>query len=78
MFTILHFRSIIDAIVFYLVFGLIVGIPAFYFYKKAVATRKVYKCTSCGEIYKTEHMDSSCCKVCGAPTIEVREARTDD
>ena len=78
MFTILHFHSIIEALIFYLILGLIIGIPAFYFYRKSVESRKIYKCTNCGEIYRTEHMKSSCCKVCGAPTEEVNETDIDD
>ena len=78
MFTILHFHSLIEVIIFYLIVGIIIGVPAFYFYNKSVASRKIYKCTNCVEVYKTEHMDSSCCKVCGAPTVEVKETHTDD
>ena len=78
MFTILHFRSILDCILFYIVLGIIIGIPALYFYHKSVESRKVYKCTNCGEVYRTEHMKSSCCKVCGAPTEEIAGNNIDD
>lgn len=72
MFAILHFYSIIEFVLFYGVIFIVVGIIAFYFYNKSVDSRKIYKCTQCGEIYKTEHMDSYCCKVCGAPVDEIK------
>ena len=35
-------------------------------YKKSVKSRKYYKCPECGESFRSEHMNSVCCKVCGA------------
>ncbi len=71
MFTILHFTSIFEFITFYVILFIIIAIPAYFFYKKAVASRKKYRCTNCGEIYTTELMESSNCKVCGAPVEEI-------
>ena len=67
----LHFKSLIDAFLFYIILFIIIGVPAFYFYKKSIKTRKTYKCRECGEIYSTEHMESTCCKVCGAQVDEI-------
>lgn len=71
MITVLHFKSLFDAILFYLISFILIAIPAFYFYKKALKSRKTYKCRECGEIYKTEHMESTSCKVCGAEVDEI-------
>ena len=71
MLTILNFDSLIEAVIFYAITIVVVSIPAYYYYKKALKTRKTYKCKECGEIYKTEHMESTCCKVCGAQVDEI-------
>ncbi len=34
-------------------------------YNKSVKSRKYYVCPNCGESFRSEHMDSKCCKVCG-------------
>lgn len=78
MITILQFNSIFQMVLFYLALFVIVGIPAFYFYVKAVKSRKYYKCPNCGEIYRTEHMISTCCKICGSPVVETSEKNVTD
>jgi hypothetical protein len=37
------------------------------FYVLAVASRKSYRCPSCGEQMTVEHMRASHCNMCGAP-----------
>lgn len=65
------FEQLIEMILFYGGLFILIAIPAFYFYKKSIKTRKIYKCRECGEIYETEHMESCCCKVCGAQVDEI-------
>ena len=71
MITVIHFKSLIEAFLFYAILFILIAIPAFYFYKKSIKTRKTYKCRECGETYQTEHMESLCCKVCGAEVDEI-------
>lgn len=47
-------------------------------YKKSIASRKYYKCPECGESFRSEHMDSMCCKVCGAKLVEINSTDVSD
>lgn len=47
-------------------------------YKNSVKSRKYYVCPSCGESFRTEYMDSKCCKVCGAKLIEQDDTSIND
>ncbi|CCY63094.1 MAG: hypothetical protein ACLSA2_06930 [Candidatus Gastranaerophilaceae bacterium] len=47
-------------------------------YKKSVKSRKYYRCPQCGESFRSEHMDSKCCKVCGAQLDETEEKDVND
>lgn len=67
-----HCKSIIPAIVFYGTIGITMAIIAYTTYKKSVESRKYFKCTSCGETFRTEHMTAKSCKVCGA-TLEISD-----
>ena len=73
MITILQFKSIFEMIIFYTVIFIVIAIPAYYFYRKSVKSRKFYKCPTCNEIYRVEHMESTCCKICGSQVYEVNE-----
>ena len=59
-------KSIIHSIMFYVAIGIPILIVAYLVYIKSVETRKFFKCTNCGETFRTEHMTAKSCKVCGA------------
>lgn len=65
MCTILLFKNLIQAIIFYTAIGIPIVIVSVIVYQRAIATRKFYKCPNCGETFRTELMDAKCCKVCG-------------
>jgi len=73
MLAILHFKSVLEMIIFYAGAFILFSIPAYYFYKKSVKSRKIYKCPNCNEIYRVEHMESTCCKVCGSQVQEITD-----
>ena len=39
-------------------------------YKTSVKSRRYYICPNCGESFRSEHMNSKCCKVCGTKLEE--------
>lgn len=47
-------------------------------YKKSVKSRKYYKCPECGESFRSEHLNSVCCKVCGAKLEETDDSNVND
>ena len=47
-------------------------------YKNSLKSRKYYTCPHCGESFRTEHMQSKCCKVCGAPLEEKQDTEVND
>ena len=47
-------------------------------YKKSLKSRKYYKCPECGESFKSEQMESQCCKVCGAQLVETNDINVND
>ncbi len=47
-------------------------------YKKSVKSRKFYICPQCGESFRSEHMESKCCKVCGAELEEKADKDVND
>ena len=49
-----------------------------YVYRKSLESRKYYKCPKCGESFRTEHMVSKCCKVCGAEVVENSDTSVND
>lgn len=63
----LLFKTILGTLLFYGTIFAIIFIIAYYFYAKAVASRKFYKCPVCGESFRVEQMSATNCKVCGAP-----------
>ena len=36
------------------------------------------KCPQCGESFRSEHMDSQCCKVCGAKLEQTYDTNVND
>ena len=42
-------------------------------YKNAIESRKYYKCSNCGEIFRSEHSDAKVCQVCGSELIEINK-----
>lgn len=54
----------INVNVILIVIGILISIRA---YARAVRSRKIYKCSECGESFRVELMEASHCKVCGAP-----------
>lgn len=59
------------------IIGLIV-VCALIAYDKSLKSRKYYKCPECGESFRSEHMESQCCKVCGARLIETSDTNVND
>mgnify|MGYP002623430423 CR=1 FL=1 len=47
-------------------------------YENAIKSRKYYVCPNCGESFRSEHMKSKCCKVCGANLEEKNDENTND
>lgn len=47
-------------------------------YTNSVKSRKYYICPHCGESFRSEHMNSKCCKVCGAPLDEKEDEEVND
>lgn len=47
-------------------------------YNKSVKSRKYYICPKCGESFRTEHMKSKCCKVCGTELQEKNDIDVND
>lgn len=47
-------------------------------YKNSVKSRKYYVCPSCGESFRSEYMESKCCKVCGAQLEEKDNTEVND
>ena len=47
-------------------------------YKKSINSRKYYKCPQCGESFRSEHMVSKVCKVCGAELEEIFDSNVND
>lgn len=47
-------------------------------YRKSVNSRKYYKCPQCGESFRSEHMESKCCKVCGAELGQTNNSNVND
>lgn len=47
-------------------------------YKNSVKSRKYYVCPHCGESFRTEYMNSKCCKICGAPLEEKNDTEVND
>lgn len=47
-------------------------------YNKSVKSRKYYKCPQCAESFRTEHMESKRCKVCGAELEETNDTNVND
>lgn len=66
-----HWVLTLLVIIFLTISGVIV-------YKKAVKSRKYYKCPQCGESFRSEYMDSKCCKVCGAELTETNNTDVND
>lgn len=57
------------------VFIIVIGIFGFI---KSVASRKYYKCTQCGESFRSENMQPKTCKVCGADLEETNDKKVND
>ena len=47
-------------------------------YNKSLKSRKYYKCPKCGESFRSEHMKSKCCKVCGTELEETDDKNVND
>jgi len=47
-------------------------------YINSIKSRKYYVCPNCGESFRSEHMTSKCCKVCGANLEEKLDKNTND
>lgn len=47
-------------------------------YRNSLKSRKYYICPNCGESFRSEHMNSKCCKVCGAELQEKNDSYTND
>jgi DNA-directed RNA polymerase subunit RPC12/RpoP len=47
-------------------------------YKRAVDSRKYYKCTECGESFRVELMEASHCKTCGARVFQSGDSNVTD
>ncbi len=47
-------------------------------YRNSLKSRKYYICPNCGESFRSEHMKSKCCKVCGTELEEKNNSDTND
>ena len=47
-------------------------------YQKSLKSRKYYNCPQCGESFRSEHMHSKHCKVCGAELEETNDTNVND
>ena len=47
-------------------------------YNNSLKSRKYYRCPKCGESFRSEHMVSKCCKVCGAELEEQNDTNVND
>ena len=47
-------------------------------YRNSLKSRKYYICPNCGESFRSEHMKSKCCKVCGTELEEKNDSNTND
>lgn len=52
--------------IFFGFLGLLIILGVFFFLR-AVASRKVYRCPECGESFRVELMKAQNCKSCGTP-----------
>ena len=65
-----------------LLLSILIAIVVIYFciqiYKNSLKSRKYYKCPNCGESFRSEYMESKCCKVCGSELIETDDKNVND
>lgn len=47
-------------------------------YKNSATSRRYYICPNCKESFRTEHMNSKRCKVCGTPLNETFDTDVND
>jgi rRNA maturation endonuclease Nob1 len=47
-------------------------------YRNSLKSRKYYICPNCGESFRSEHMKSKCCKVCGTKLEEKNDSDIND
>lgn len=78
MIWILNLKTVFEHPITSIVLILVIVIAALIAYDKSVKSRKYYKCPQCGESFRTEHMDSKCCKVCGAELVETNDTNVND
>ena len=62
----------------YLLIFLLIVVLAVYYYRKSLKSRKYYQCPNCKESYRTEHMTSTTCKVCGSEVVDVNDENVSD
>ena len=60
-------------VIIYAAAGLLLLWLGIAFYIRSVASRKVYRCPSCGESFRVELMDAGHCNTCGA-TLKTGDA----
>ena len=68
------FKFIYDNILMNILLIILVIWFGIWAYNASLKSRKYYICPNCGESFRTEHMNSKCCKVCGTPL----ELKSDD
>lgn len=78
MVWILNLKTVFEHPITSIIIVLVIVITALIAYDKSVKSRKYYKCPECGESFRTEHMDSKCCKVCGAQLVETNDTNVND
>lgn len=76
------FQKVLEFIYDSIFLNIVIAIAIVWFciwaYKKSVASRKYYRCPQCGESFRTEHMESKSCKVCGAQLEETTDKNVND
>lgn len=77
--TVMLMKFLMDyTMVLYLLIVVLIVALAFYFYKRSIKSRKYFMCPNCKEVYRTEHMTSTTCKVCGSEVVEVNNKDVTD
>ena len=71
-------ETLLDHWVLTLICVVIFIVAATIAYNNAVNSRKYYKCPQCGESFRSEHMDSQFCKVCGAKLEQTYDTNVND
>ena len=78
MIWIVNLKTLLEHPLFTTVAVVVFILCAIIAYNKSINSRKYYKCPECGESFRSEHMTSKSCKVCGAQLEETNDTNVND